>query len=224
MQPYFFPYLGYFQLVQAVDTFVVYDDVNYIKGGWINRNLILADGKKQRITLPLRAASPNLKINQIEIDNRPNKLIETIRQRYSRAPEFHSVFPLIEDILLQKEQNLAGYLFYSLVKISDYLGIHPKWSESSMIKKDNELRGQDKIIAICGKLSATHYINTYGGVALYNYQSFANSAIKLSFIRSQPVSYPQFTREYVPDLSIIDVLMFNNLNQCQSLIGAYDLV
>lgn len=224
MQPYLFPYLVYFQLLGAVDAFVVYDDVNYIKGGWINRNFILARGDKQLITLPLAGASPNKLINVITVGNRPDKLIETIRQRYGKAPQFAAVYPLLEDILLQQEKNLSIYLDYQLRKICDYLGLYPKWYVSSALRKDKALRGQERVLAICDELSATHYINLPGGMTLYDRDAFARRDLRLSFIQPDPVRYRQFGNEFVPNLSIIDVMMFNDRKQCAGLLEEYELV
>jgi len=224
MQPYLFPYLGYFQLIRAVDAFVVYDDVNYIKGGWINRNFILAEGDKQLITLPLQGASPNQLINQVTVGNRQNKLIETIRHRYGKAPQFSAVFALVENILRQHEKNLARFLDYQLRQICDYLGLHPKWYVSSSLKKDNELRGQDKVLAICEELGATHYINVPGGKSLYDREAFAGRGMQLSFIQPKAVAYRQFGNEFTPNLSIIDVMMFNDKEQCAKLLEEYELV
>jgi hypothetical protein len=223
MQPYLFPYLGYFQLIRAVDAFVVYDDVNYIKGGWINRNFILAQGDKQLITLPLQGASPNLLINQLAVGNRQKKLVEAIRQNYSKAPQFATVFPLVEDILMQQEKNLGRFLGYELRQICDYLSLYPKWHLSSMLKKDNALRGQEKVLAICEELGATHYINVPGGKALYDAKAFAARSMQLSFIQPKTVSYRQFGNEFVPNLSIIDVMMFNDQQQCGRLLEEYEL-
>ena len=223
MQPYLFPYLGYFQLIRAVDAFVVYDDVNYIKGGWINRNYILANGDRQLITLPLQGASPNKLINQVEVGGQ-HKILQSIRHAYGKAPQYSTVFPLIEDILMQSEKNLARFLDYQLWRICDYLGLHPKWHISSGLQKDNELRGQDKVLAICEKLGATHYINVPGGRSLYDQQSFAARGMQLSFIQPKAVSYRQFGKEFVPNLSIIDVMMFNDREQCAGLLEEYDLV
>jgi len=224
MQPYLFPYLGYFQLIRAVDAFVVYDDVNYIKGGWINRNFILAEGDKQLITLPLQGASPNQLINQVTVGNRQNKLIETIRHRYGKAPQFSAVFALVENILRQHEKNLARFLDYQLRQICDYLGLHPKWYVSSSLQKDNELRGQDKVLAICEELGATHYINVPGGKSLYDREAFAGRGTQLSFIQPKAVAYRQFGNEFTPNLSIIDVMMFNDQAQCAKLLEEYELV
>lgn len=224
MQPYLLPYLGYFQLIRAVDAFVVYDDVNYIKGGWINRNFILAEGDKQLITLPLQGASPNQLINQITVGNRQNKLIETIRHRYGKAPQFSAVYALVENILKQHEENLARFLDYQLRQICDYLGLHPKWYVSSSLKKDNELRGQDKVLAICEELGATHYINVPGGKSLYDREAFASRGMQLSFVQPKAVAYRQFGNEFTPNLSIIDVMMFNDKAQCAKLLEEYELV
>jgi hypothetical protein len=224
MQPYLFPYLGYFQLIRAVDAFVVYDDVNYIKGGWINRNFILAQGDKQLFTLSLQGASPNLLINQVSVGSNQNKLIENIRHCYSKAPRFTAVFPLFESILKQQEKNLARFLDHQLRQICDYLGLHPKWYISSTLMKDNGLRGQEKVLAICEELGATHYINMPGGKSLYDRETFTSQGMQLSFIQPNAVDYPQISDEFVPNLSIIDVMMFNDKEQCAKLLEEYELV
>lgn len=224
MQPYLFPYLGYFQLIRAVDAFVVYDDVNYIKGGWINRNNILAQGKAQLFTLELEGARHNKLINEVAVGGKPGKLLKTIQQSYCKTPQFAAAFPLVEGILMQPEKNLARFLDHGLRQICDYLGLHPKWHISSTLKKDNALRGQDKILAICEELGATHYINVPGGKALYDKEAFASRGMQLSFIQPKPVAYRQFGNEFAPNLSIIDVMMFNDRAQCTKLLEEYELV
>jgi hypothetical protein len=224
MQPYLFPYLGYFQLIRAVDAFVVYDDVSYISQGWINRNYILAQGDKRLITLPLQGASSNLLINQIAVACEQGKMLKTIRQCYAKAPLFSSVFPLVEDIWQQQEKSLAWFLFYSLRRVCDYLGLHPAWHISSDLKKDNTLRGQDKVLAICAELAATHYINVQGGKELYNRDDFASRGLQLSFIEPHRSEYRQFGKIFVPNLSILDVMMFNDRAQCAQRLEGYDLV
>lgn len=223
MQPYLFPYVGYFQLIRSVDAFVVYDDVNYMKGGWINRNFILAQGSKQLITLPLDGASPNKRINQVYVGGRRRKLIEAIRQAYGKAPHFAEVYPLIKDVLEQQQENLAQFLEYQLRTLCNYLDIYPKWYVSSDLKKDNQLRGEDKVLAICQILGATHYINAPGGKALYAAEEFHKRGIALSFLVPRIISYRQFDGEFVPSLSIVDLMMFNNKGQCAALLEAYDL-
>lgn len=224
MQPYLFPYLGYFQLIHAVDEFVVYDDVNFINRGWINRNNILMQGKAHLITLDMEGASQNKKINEVQVGNNRVKLLKTIRQSYAKAPQFEAVFPLIAEILEQPETNLASFLDYGLRRICDYLALHPRWHLSSALNKDNSLRGQDKIMAICEALGASRYINMPGGKELYNQENFAKKSMQLSFIQPQPVAYNQFGNPFVANLSIIDVLMFNTKDEIRAnLIGSYAL-
>ena len=223
MQPYLFPYLGYFQLMRAVDAFVVYDDVNYIKGGWINRNYILGNDGKQLITLPIKGASPNTLINQIEIIEQ-HKILKSIRQNYSKAPYFEVVYPVLKNVFEQQVSTLSTFLYEQLRSISAYLGLSPQWHVSSSFKKDPDLRGQDKVLAICEELVTTQYINLPGGKALYDTEAFAARGIQLSYIQPKAVSYRQFGKAFVSSLSIIDVMMFNDRVQCAKLLEEYDLV
>ncbi|MDX8395775.1 MAG: WbqC family protein [Mariprofundaceae bacterium] len=221
MQPYLFPHIGYFQLIHSVDTFVVYDDVNFIKGGWINRNFILSEGQKSRITLQLQGASSNVLINQVLVGGNREKILKTIQQSYVKAPQFSTVFPLLEEIVMSEENNLAKYLNFGLRQICDFLSIAPEWYMSSDIQKDNTLSGQDKVISICNELHASHYINSPGGSALYEHCSFEKHGLVLSFIQPEAIEYCQFKGGFMPHLSIIDVLMFNDQDQCSCLLDKY---
>ncbi|MEO7172473.1 WbqC family protein, partial [Flavobacterium sp.] len=226
-QPYFMPYIGYIQLLKAVDTFVVYDDVSYIKKGWINRNNILINGESFLFTIPLNEASQNKNINQIYIDEQANwkiNFLKTITQSYKNAPYFQEVFSLIEEIIYQEEHNLAKNIKYSLDKICTYLSIQTKILFSSDIDKNNDLKGQDKIIEICKKLQATNYINAIGGKELYNKEAFLNNDIELNFIRTNPIIYKQFKNDFIPWLSIIDVMMFNSVEQINGFLNQYELL
>jgi len=224
MQPYLFPYIGYFQLINAADSFVVYDDVNFIKGGWINRNFILANGDKMRLTLELQGAGSNVLINQVHVGGNRLKLLKSIQQAYSKAPQFYAVFPLIERIVMNEEGNLAQYLNCSLREICDYLDLSPDWHLSSELMKDNSLRAQAKVLDICKKLGADQYVNVPGGKDLYDHESFTDQGLKLSFIEPKTVEYEQFGKPFVPNLSIIDVMMFNTQAQCASMLKEYSLV
>ena len=178
MQPYLFPYIGYWQLINAVDVFVIFDDVNFIKKGYINRNLILVGGKSQQFTLELIGASQNKLINEIEVGNNSQKLLKTIEMSYKKAPYFDNVYPIIEDILNNKEKNLAKFIGYSLEQISSYLKLNTKFIYSSDIEKDNSLKAQDKILDICKKLNATSYMNAIGGQELYSKEIFKENGIE----------------------------------------------
>lgn len=224
MQPYFFPYLGYFQLIQAVDRFVIYDDVNFIKGGWINRNFILSQGRAQRITMQLSGASPYKLINAIEVGGNLKRLLMTISQAYSKAPCYAVVFPMIETCLTYPEKNLARFLEFSLRTICRYLGIETELFVSSSLQKDNSLKGPEKVIAICKNLSGTTYINAIGGKELYKSELFQQNKMELCFLEMSTVTYPQFRGIFVPTLSIIDVMMFNSQEQISHLLHEYTLV
>ncbi len=169
MQPYILPYLGYFQLMAAVDRFVIYDDVAFIKGGWINRNRILLDGRDHLFALPLRRASQNRLINQISLvaeTDWPEKLLKTLRHAYRRAPYFSEFFPLAEEIVRSAERNLANYLRQSLFAIKNYLAIQTKIIPTSAVYENRHLKGETRILDICRQEGATTYLNPSGGEVL----------------------------------------------------------
>ena len=224
MQPYLFPYLGYFQLIHAVDTFVIYDDVHYIKKGYINRNNILADRKAHQFTLELLGASQNKLINQIEIGHNTSSLLKTIEFSYKKAPFFQDISPILIDILHAPEKNLALFVGNSLQKIAQYLNLNTRFHYSSHIEKDNTLKGQDKILEICKKLGTETYINAIGGQELYDKKAFLADLIKLNFLKAELPTYPQFGKIFVPALSIIDVLMFNSKPDILRMLNQYELI
>ncbi len=227
MQPYFFPYIGYWQLMNAVDEYVVYDDVNYIKGGWINRNRILVNGTPQYINLVLSQPSPYKKINEIEIgaDERIiKKTLSTIKMNYGKAPYFKDVYPLLEQLILNMKGNLANYLFNSFMSINSYLDIRTKLLLSSDITKDDTLKGQDKVIEICKKLNAEKYYNAIGGMDLYSYSDFMSNGIELCFLKTDNIVYKQYNDAFQPNLSIIDVMMFNSVQEIKGMLEQYSLI
>lgn len=224
MQPYLFPYIGYFQLIKAVDTFVIYDDVNFIKQGWINRNRILLNNSDFMFNIMLKGASSFKKINEIEVVSNNLKLITTIEQSYRKAPYYAKVYPLVSNILINEETNLARYLTTSLNAIIEYLGIQVSILISSKIEKDSTLKGDDKVIAICKKLKATNYINAIGGQELYSKNKFAENGLILNFIKSKPIVYKQFKDPFIPGLSIIDVMMFNSPEAINEMLNEYEFV
>lgn len=224
MQPYFFPYIGYWQLICAVDTFVIYDDVNYIKKGYINRNSILVEQKAKMFTLELIGASQNKLIKEITVGNNSSKILKTIKQSYSKAPEFKSVYTLIESILKNKEKNIAKFLGNSIQLISNYLEIKTDIIYSSDLKKDNTLKGEDKIISINKSLNANTYINAIGGQSLYSRVAFESNGIDLFFLETKPMKYKQFQNSFIPNLSIIDVLMFNSKEKARKLLRGYRII
>lgn len=224
MQPYFFPYIGYFQLINAVDTFVIYDDVNFKKQSWITRNRILLDHKAFNLILQVQGASSFKKINHIEIGTNTTKLIKTLEQAYKDAPFFDVTFPIIKAVFLQEEPNLSKFLIYSIKTIANYLEIRTDFKISSNMDKDIHLKGQDKVFAICKTLGASHYINAIGGQELYDREVFKTHSIDLSFVETNAIHYAQFDKEFIPWLSIIDVMMFNTVEDIKKMLNQYVLI
>ncbi len=224
MQPYFFPYIGYWQLISAVDTFVIYDDVNYVKKGYINRNQILVNNASHLMTLELVGASQNKRINEVVVGGNLTKIWKTIELAYKKAPYFKEVSPLLRDILKNKESDLVGFLVFLIRGVCDYLDITMDVFLSSELEKNGLLKGQDKILDICGLLQAEQYINAIGGQELYQKEVFSHKNIDLSFIRSKSIDYKQFREPFIPNLSIIDVLMFNDKEQVKQYLTEFELV
>ena len=224
MQPYFFPYIGYFQLLNYVDTYVLYDDVNYINRGWINRNYILVNGKKHLLTLSLKKPSQNKLIKEIEIGNHTDKMLKTIQRAYTHAPYFSNVYPLIESIFLLQEANLSSFLRKNIQMIGDFLDCETKIVLSSDIQEDNASRGQSRILSLCKTLGATHYVNAIGGMDLYSKKDFQARGIDLSFLQSDDIQYKQFGNDFQPNLSIIDVLMFNSKKSIREFLSKFHLL
>ena len=212
MQPYFLPYIGYFQLIKAVDKYVIADDVNYISKGWINRNYLLLNGKPFMFHLNVIAASPNKWINEIYVADNQYKLIKTIEYYYKKAPFFNDVFPMIESIIQYEDKNLARYVGNSIIKISGYLGLEPEFLyEGDVQECDRSLKFQERLISDCVLFGAAKYINAIGGMELYDKNEFKKAGVELLFLKSKPVEYKQFNHPFVPNLSILDVLMFNSV-------------
>jgi len=224
MQPYLFPYIGYFQLINAVDRFVIYDDVNYIKGGWINRNKILVDNREYIFTVILDHASAFKHINKILIKDDFVDLQKTLYFSYHKAPHFKQVNSLLENVFSSSEKQLGEFIANSIGIITAYLGIDTELIVSSRLKKNNTLKNKDKVIHICKLLGASQYINAIGGQKLYNKKEFAANNIELNFIKSHDIQYKQFNNEFVPWLSIIDVMMFNSKGKIKELLGQYELI
>ena len=211
MQPYFLPYLGYFQMVNAVDRFVFYDDVNYIKGGWINRNF-LGDGL---FTIPLIKSSSFKKINEIEVNWSSREIIKLekrIKQNYSKSPNFKAVFQIIESIFDERPNLISDLCSESIVKFSKYLNIDTKFTTSSKLKYKKLADKESTLIGLCKQLNASHYINPIGGIDLYSKKTFKDHSIKLSFIKG------------MTSKSILDVCMQNEKEQIILHLDKYELV
>ena len=226
MQPYLFPYIGYFQLINAVDKFVIHDDVQFIKGGWINRNRILVNGKAQMMTFPVKKDSAYVNINSRfwadSFQDAVNKNLRVLHIAYGKAPYFDRVYSLIVDILRSDESNVSKFITNQLMLICGYLGISTLFVISSLLNKKNELSSEERVIEINKVLGSNHYVNPIGGIDLYHKEKFSKEGIGLSFIRTGPIVYRQFDNEFISNLSVIDVLMFNSVSKIREMLSCYE--
>ena len=233
MQPYFLPYIGYMQLLNAVDTFVFYDDVAFINRGWINRNRVLANGRELLFTIPLKDASQNRLINEIALSDEPkwrDKLLRTVEQSYRKAPQFAEVMPMTERMIrfqanTRSNVSVTDYCFHSFSELMAYLGITTRLVASSTIYENSHMKAQERILDICRQEGAERYINPIGGTELYKAEPFAQLGCELRFIQPRPVAYPQLgTADFVPWLSILDILMNNAPAATLELLLDFDLI
>ncbi len=228
MQPYLFPYIGYWQLIHAVDKFVILDDVNYIKRGYINRNSILINGNPYKFTIPIKKATQNKLIMETQLnfdEQAKQKFLLMLQNAYKKAPYYGDVMPIMEQIINNPEEDLTAYIYNSLIKIAKYLQIDTEFLISSQIEKNNNLRAQDRIIEICKRVQTDVYINSCGGRELYDHESFKKEGMKLLFLdtRGEKVIYNQKNDSFEKNLSIIDVMMFNDIKTIRQFLEEYDL-
>jgi len=223
-QPYFFPYIGYWQLMNMSDVYVISDSMQYIKKGYVNRNNILVDGKQHLITLEVLGVKTEKLINEVIVGNNKKKILKSVFHAYKKAPHFEEIYPMIKNIMNYEEKNLAKFLGYSIKKIAAYLEINPKFIYLSDLQGETTLRAQARTIDICKRVNADHYINAIGGQKLYSKEDFAEEGIQLNFLQTGSIEYKQFDNEFVPNLSIIDVLMFNSKEDIKEMLNKYSLV
>ncbi len=227
MQPYFLPYIGYYQLINSVDQFIVYDNIEFSKSGWFHRNRFLSNGEARMFSLPIKKASDYLFVNQRFLAENSlklrKKILNQIENAYRKAPNFSSVYPILEPLLLTNKTNLFDIIYDSINATLNYLEINTPVKVSSQIHIDHRLKGKDKILAICNELKCEQYINPIGGKALYNKEYFEDNGVEISFIESNEIVYKQFKNDFVPWLSILDVMMFNSVETIHHYLNNYSL-
>ena len=228
MQPYFMPYIGYFQLINSVDEFVIYDNIQYTKKGFINRNRILFNGTDRGFTLPIKKDSDYLDVTEREVSGvwlkDSDKLINLIKQSYKKAPYFDSSIALVVECVKYDNLNLFDFIYNSVKVLCKHLDIDTQIIKSSDIAINHSLKSQDKVIAICKARKATTYINAIGGQELYTKSEFKEQGIDLAFIKTNPIQYKQFNEDFEPWLSIIDLIMFNSKEDLNKHINNYNLI
>ncbi len=226
MQPYFLPYLGYWQLINAVDIYVLYDDVNYINRGWINRNRILINKQPHYFNILLKNKTQNKLICEIDLDRSLDwrrKLLKTFEMAYHTAPYFSAAYPIIEKIISYEELGLSCFLEHSIRSICDYIGIKTNIIVASKLTYDRNLKGEARILNICDAFKADEYYNAIGGKPLYHRNIFLERGIQLRFLKMDEIVYHQFEDDFIGGLSIADVLMFNSKNEVHDMLLKYQL-
>lgn len=224
MQPYFFPYIGYYQLAYECDTFVFFDDANYIKKGYINRNSIKLNDVRHDFSLPVSKISQNRKICEHDYTGDFSVFLKTIEQAYKKAPHFESGLSVIKEVLRSSCNNVAKTNSRSLTVVFEYLGLKRNFRFSSDIKLDSNERGQDRIIKLCKALNIVRYRNSIGGQQLYDQSTFEAAGIEIKFIQSRSYPYQQGTSEFLPNLSMIDAIMYCDKESIKGQLQNYSLL
>jgi len=209
MQPYFFPYIGYFQLLAAVDLFLVLDDVQFIRRGWINRNRILVNGAPHYITVPVRGQGARRPITETQVAQSPWKkqLLATLHHAYARSPHFKEIYPLLQGFFeCEPEESISRLATASIGFVAGLLGLTAQIELSSLRHPRGILAGQERILDICRLESADQYFNLPGGEMLYEASRFSEIDCRLRFIEPDDVPYLQLAAEFHPRLSILDML------------------
>jgi hypothetical protein len=228
MQPYFLPYLGYFQLIASVDKFVVYDDVSYIKSGWINRNNIKVQGKASLITVPLQNGRSGVPIREVLIAVKrefwTKKMLRTVAESYAKAPYYDQVYPMFEGWMNQQIEGISELNVTIIRSICEYIGLGVEISSTSTIYENANLTSVGRVLDICEREGADHYINAIGGRELYSQDVFKEKGISLNFLKPTLPLYSQGKGEFIPGLSILDSLMWSPREMILEVLNTYSLV
>lgn len=227
MQPYFLPYFTYFQLINTVDVFVIYDNIKFSKRGWIQRNRYLLNGSDRLFSLSLKKGSDSLDIRNRYLSESylqlNKKWLRKFEAVYLRAPYYKEVIPLLERCFLCKQSNLFDFILNSVHEVTTYLQISTPIVVSSQLCLDDSLKAEKRVLSICKHLEASQYINPIGGLSLYKIEHFKNVGMELSFLRQQNGTYKQFQNPFVPNLSILDVMMFNSCQEIRKMLSQFVL-
>lgn len=226
MQPYLFPYLGYYQLMNAVDVFIYHDDVQFIKGGWINRNNILSSDGTTKFTLPVCKDSHERNINERffhDFEIQKKKFLNKLNNEYRNAPFFNQAFNILSEMMAFTDPSVPNFIINTNKLLNNYLNISTEIKFSSKINKDNSLKGEERVIDLCKSQKADEYINSSGGEKLYSIKNFQKEGIQLHFLFPEKIEYNQNRNEFIPNLSIIDLMMFNSPQHINNMLYAYEL-
>ncbi|MDT0675961.1 WbqC family protein [Autumnicola musiva] len=228
MQPYFFPYIGYFQLIAATDVFVFYDDVNFIKKGWIHRNNFLFNQSRSLVSIPLKKPSQNKKIDEILIHQEnfeiwKKKFLKSIFQNYKCSPHFEEIWELINSFFSKNFTSISELSMESVKAVCSYLNIKRMFLTSSTLDYNRNQNAEEKILEINHLLKSSEYYNLSGGKHLYEGKNFKKKNISLKFMKDKGSKYPQQRKGFEANLSIIDVLMFNDIPAITNMLSNYTI-
>ena len=216
MQPYFFPYLGYFDLIYSTDRWIVFDTVQYIRHGWVNRNRILHPRSGwQYIVAPLQKFHQDTSIRDILVQEGRDwrdRLLAQLEHYKKRAPCYSPTADLVRDCLDNNELSLSRLNVAILDKVCRYIGIPFRYDYLSEMKLElGPVDGPgDWALRESEALGAAEYINPPGGEALFDRAKFEAAGIKLTIQRFENMTYPCDGYGFEPSLSVIDVLMWNS--------------
>lgn len=229
MQPYIFPYVGYFQLIKAVDVFVFFDDVQFKRRSYITRNAILINEESNAFSIPVQKGNQQDLINQIklhdgEFENWKNKFLRSLNHAYAKAPYFKPVYDLAQAVFETDCTTIGMLTKRSIEKTCDYLKVEVEFKNSTSLDYDREGDGQDKILSICGLLQANTYINAINGRSLYTSETFQEQGVDLFFLEPKVEPYKQFDSGFIPNLSIIEMMMFLSPEEIGKHLEKYKLI
>lgn len=224
-QPYFLPYIGYWQLIHAADVFLIGDDYSYRTRSWISRNRILLNGAPKYFGIEIREASCNRLCSELQMmEINKKRKWDQLYDAYHRAPYFNEGMGLAEEILNCEKTVLSEFLEYSIRVICEYLGIDTPIMRTSDLEGNSLLRREHRIYDMCRRLGADTYVNAIGGTQLYDFKEFRERGIRLEFIKSDAISYRQYKEPFVGNLSILDVIMFNPVGEIRKMLDMYTLL
>ncbi|MFT5635030.1 MAG: hypothetical protein ACI89T_000461 [Cognaticolwellia sp.] len=231
MQPYIFPYLGYYQLIHHTDKWVVFDDIQFSSKSWVNRNRILHPEQNkawQYFTIPIKKHSLSTKINELDINYQlawKEQILGKLSHYKNRAPFYRQTINLINEVFDTSPCKLNNLLVNALKITCNYLDIDFNYQLFSELNFDESVISSpgDWALHISKKLNASEYINPPGGYSIFSEQSFLNKNIKLSFLTSDLPDYNQNRKPSIPALSIIDVMMWNSVTDIKNMLKQYKL-
>jgi hypothetical protein len=210
MQPYFLPYIGYFQLIKSADIFVLADEYQYTKKGWINRNRAILNKRVETFTLAVSSDGDCISEKKLHSPEDNKSLFRKIKQSYVDAPHSQTINVRLEEILLSEKAYLFPLIEYSIATICEFLAIDTQILRLSDLDNNKELNGIDRVQDIVKNLGGDTYLNPEGGREIYKTDAFNCNGLELEFLEHKPKPYPQLIPGFIDRLSIIDLLYMNN--------------